>query len=105
MDSRIPPEQLTRLGVTVHIPPTLRTYTSGQDEVVLEGLDLATLLHRLDDAFPGIRQRVVDETGAPRPYVNLFVNEELVREPLLRVRLTSGDVVHILPSVAGGSFG
>lgn len=102
MDSRIPPTQVARLGITVHIPPTLRTFTDGQDEVLIEGGDLATLLTRLNEAFPGIRERVVDETGRARPYVNVFLNEELVREPLPAVRLVSGDVVHILPSVAGG---
>jgi molybdopterin synthase sulfur carrier subunit len=105
MDSRIPPEELTRAGVTVHIPASLRTYTDGQDEVILEGPDVAELLRRLDEAFPGIRERVVDETGAPRPYVNLFVNDELVREPFPQVRLSPGDVIHILPSVAGGTLG
>lgn len=104
MDSRVSPEELTRLGVTVHIPPTLRTFTDGQDEVLAEGPDLATLLVRLDGAFPGLRERVVNETGRPRPYVNLFVNDELVRAPLPEVPLRPGDVVHILPSVAGGSI-
>ncbi len=105
MESRVSPEELARVGVTVRIPATLRTFTDGQDEVVLEGADLAELLRRLDGAFPGIRERVVDETGNPRRYVNLFVNDELVRGPLARVRLSSGDVVHILPSVAGGLIG
>jgi len=105
MDSRVSAGELARLGVTVRIPATLRTYTSGQDEVLLEGSDLATLLRRLDEAFPGLRDRILDETGKPRPYVNVFVNEELVHEPLPQVRLSSGDVVHILPSVAGGSIG
>ena len=77
MESRVSAGELARLGVTVRIPTTLRAYTDGQDEVLLEGTDLAALLRRLDDAFPGIRERVVDETGAPRRYVNLFVNDEL----------------------------
>lgn len=105
MESRVSPEELARVGVTVRIPATLRTFTDGQDEVILEGADLATLLRRLDQAFPGIRDRVVDETGGPRRYVNVFVNDELVRGPLAQVRLASGDTVHILPSVAGGSDG
>ncbi len=105
MESRLSPEELARVGVTVRIPATLRTFTDGQDEVILEGADLAALLRGLDDAFPGFRERVVDETGNPRRFVNVFLNNELVREPLDRVRLSSGDVVHILPSVAGGSNG
>ncbi len=101
----MPPEQVARLGVTVHIPPSLRTFTDGQDEVLLEGADLDALVRQLDQAFPGIRDRIVDETGRPRPYVNVFLNEELVRQPLPEVRLSAGDVIHILPSVAGGSIG
>ena len=71
----------------------------------LEARDVAALLRALDDAFPGLRDRVVNEAGRPRPYVNVFVNEELVRAPLAEVRLAPGDEVHILPSVAGGSSG
>jgi sulfur-carrier protein len=102
MDRRASPEEIARLGITVHVPPALRTYTDGQDEVHVEADDAAALLVRLDVAFPGIRQRIVDEMGRARPYVNVFVNEEQVRGPLAQVRLLPGDSVHILPSVAGG---
>lgn len=105
MDRRPSPEEIARPGVTVYVPPALRTFTDGQEEVHLEAGDVDALLKGLDDAFPGIRERVVDETGRPRPYVNVFVNEELVRDSLARVRLSPGDSVHILPSVAGGSSG
>lgn len=105
MASRLDPGDVRRLGVTVRIPPTLRSYTQGQDEVVLEASDLASLLRRLDEAFPGIRDRVVDETGQVRPYVNLFLNEELVSGDLDRVPLVPGDALHVLPSIAGGLDG
>lgn len=104
MKPRGSPEELVQSGVTVHIPPALRSYTEGQDEVLLEAGDAASLLRELDAAFPGIRQRVVDEVGRPRPFVNVFVNDELVRGPLDRAALSPGDAVHILPSVAGGSL-
>ena len=86
----------------MRIPPALRSYTGGEDEVVLDASDLAGLLKALEASFPGIRDRVVDETGRRRPYVNLFLNEDLVMTPLPSVALKRGDVVHILPSVAGG---
>ena len=105
MDPRPSPENLARSGVTVHIPPALRSFTDGQDEVLVEAVDVASLLRELNDAFPGIRGRILDETGRPRPYVNVFVNDELVRERLDGVSLAGGDVVHILPSVAGGAHG
>ena len=105
MDSRISVGELARAGVTVHIPPALRSFTSGQDEILMEAHDAAALLRELDKAFPGIRDRIVDETGRTRPYVNVFVNEELVRGPPERVVLAAGDSVFILPSVAGGCHG
>ena len=86
----------------VRIPPALRSYTSGEDEIVLDVADLPGILRALEASFPGIRDRVVDEAGHRRPYVNVFVNEDLVREDLSSVALKPGDVVHILPSVAGG---
>jgi molybdopterin converting factor small subunit len=80
----------------------LRTYTQGQDEVVADAGDARALLEALEATFPGLRDRVVDEAGRRRPYVNIFVNDELTINPLPEIRLAPGDVVHILPSVAGG---
>jgi sulfur-carrier protein len=88
--------------VLVRIPPALRSYTDGQDEVVLEATDVAAVLHALNVSFPGIRDRVVDEAGRRRPYVNIFLNEDLVMSSLPEAKLKPGDTVHILPSVAGG---
>lgn len=105
LSSRVSPEELARSGVVVRIPSALRSFTEGQDEILLEAADVASLLARLDASFPGIRDRVVDETGRRREFVNIFVNDELVRGPLDRIGLRAGDTVHILPSVAGGSDG
>ena len=102
MATRASSDEIARTGVTVRIPPALRSYTDGQDEVVLEADDVASLLRALDRAFPGIRDRVVDEAGHRRQYVNIFVNEDLLWSSLPEARLRRGDVVHILPSVAGG---
>ena len=102
MGSAVTPDEIVRAGVLVRIPPALRSYTHGQDEVVLEAGDLARALNVLESSFPGIRTRVVDETGQRRPYVNFFVNEELVGSDLGEIALKPGDIVHILPSVAGG---
>src|SRR5881296_991267 len=100
--SRASAGEIARIGVLVRIPPALRSYTAGEDEVVLDASDLAGMLKALDSSFPGIRDRVVDEAGRRRPYVNLFVNEEIVMGSLPAAKLKSGDTVHILPSVAGG---
>jgi len=103
--SRVAPNEILRSRVLVRIPPVLRTFTDGQDEVLLEAEDVASLLDRLDAAFPGIGDRIREETGRPRRYVNVFLNENLVRDDLSTVRLAAGDVVDILPSIAGGLDG
>lgn len=103
--ARIERGEVIRSGVLVHVPGALRSYTQGQDEILIEAGSLSELLGRLEEAFPGIRDRIVDEAGRTRKFVNLFLNEELVRGPLERVRLSPGDVVHVLPSVAGGRVG
>ncbi len=105
MDGRVSPEELERTGVLVRIPSALLAFTGGQDEIVLEAPDLASLLRRLETAFPGIGDRVVDEAGGLRQFVNVFINAELVRAAPTSVALSPGDEVHILPSVAGGNHG
>ncbi|HLE54012.1 MAG TPA: MoaD/ThiS family protein [Thermoplasmata archaeon] len=105
MESRVPSEDLARSGVLVRIPSALLSFTGGQDEILLDAADLASVLARLDEAFPGIGDRIVDEAGQLRQFVNVFVNAELIRAPPGRVALAPGDEVHILPSVAGGSLG
>lgn len=102
MASRVATEGVTRTAILVRIPPALRSYTNSKDEVVLEARTVAEVLAELDRAFPGIRDRVVDEMGRRRHYVNIFVNEELVWSSPSETNLNPGDVVHILPSVAGG---
>src|SRR5438093_5437075 len=102
MASDVSPKEIARAGVLVRIPPALRSYTDGQDEVVLEATDVAAMLRALEASFPGIRDRVVDEAGRRRPYVSGFVNEELIRASFAESKLNPGDVGHILPSAAGG---
>jgi molybdopterin converting factor small subunit len=61
------------------------------------------MVSELEAAFPGIGRRIVDDQGRIRAYVNVFVNQDNSRElENERTRLKDGDVVHILPSVAGG---
>jgi MoaD family protein len=91
------------VAVDVFLPAALREYARGASKVEAAGRTLEALLADLDRKFPGIRQRVLEDTGAIRQYVNVFVNGDQVTagEPA-RVRLKDGDRVHITPSVAGG---
>lgn len=92
--------------VHVVLPAALREYAKGAGTVDGKGRTFDALLADLDARFPGLRQRVCEDTGAVRRYVSVFVNGDQVmeRDPR-RVRLRDDDTVHILPSIAGGVGG
>ena len=91
------------MAVEVILPAALREYTKGTSQIQGRGRSLAALLADLDKRFPGLRQRVCEDTGVVRQYVSVFVNGDQVTEAdPARVRLRDGDTVHILPSIAGG---
>lgn len=92
-----------RVAVEIVLPAALREYAKGAPEVRAVGRTLDALLTDLDAKYPGIRQRILEDSGAIRPYVSVFVNGDQVEQPdPARVRLRDGDTVHILPSIAGG---
>src|SRR2546428_12319978 len=82
MAADVSPREIARTGVLVRIPPALRSYTDGQDEVVLEASNVAAMLRALDANFPGIRDRVVDEAGRRRRYANVLGNAGPKGEPV-----------------------
>ena len=92
------------MTVRVRIGGHLRSFASAPTEVEIEGAkDVADLVRRLDARFPGFKDRVFDEREVTRIYINIFLNEENVRDLAgERTKLGSGDVIYILPSVAGG---
>ena len=67
------------MSVHVRVPTILRTYTGGDSEVSAEGGTLAEVLESLETAYPGIRARIVDETGELRRFVNVYVGNDDVR--------------------------
>ena len=67
------------MTVSVRIPTILRTYTQDQSQVDADGATLAAVIDSLESSFPGIKARVVDEQGALRRFVNIYVAEEDVR--------------------------
>jgi molybdopterin converting factor small subunit len=91
------------MSVTVRIPTILRGLTGGQSEVVGEGGTLAEVIAGLDRAYPGIASRVLDESGALRRFVNVYVGEDDVRFAQgLQTVTPDGTLVSIIPAVAGG---
>lgn len=91
------------MSITVRIPTILRTYTQDQSQVSAEGSTLAEVLDSLDASFPGIRARVVDEQGALRRFVNVYVADEDGRfSQGLQTPTPDGAQVSVIPAVAGG---
>jgi molybdopterin synthase sulfur carrier subunit len=92
------------MPVNVRIPTPLRKLTNDQEIVALDGAsDLASLIDALEAAHPGMKERLCDETGAIRRFVNIYVNGEDVRFLSgLATQIESGAEVSIVPAVAGG---
>lgn len=93
------------MAVKVRIPTILRTYTDGASEVAVEPAEptLASLLAALDAAAPGIGARVLDDAGALRRFVNVYVDDEDVRFLSgLDTATPERTVVSVVPAVAGG---
>tara|TARA_Y100000590_G_scaffold438145_1_gene560602 strand:- start:1755 stop:2033 length:279 start_codon:yes stop_codon:yes gene_type:complete len=92
------------MSITVRIPTPLRKLTNGQDKVSVDGDTLRSIVEELENEFPGIKDRICDENGEIRNFVNLYVNGEDVRfEAGLDTPTSSGSEVSIVPAVAGGN--
>jgi sulfur-carrier protein len=89
--------------VRVKVPTILRTHTGGEGQVDGEGGTVREVLEDLEGRFPGIRARLVTDNGTLHRFVNVYVNDEDVRYlGSLETEVSDGDVVSILPAVAGG---
>ncbi|MXY79496.1 MAG: MoaD/ThiS family protein [Chloroflexi bacterium] len=92
------------MPVTVRIPTPLRKLTQEQDVVAASGATLADIVVDLESSYPGLQDRLIDETGEIRRFVNVFVNGEDVRFlDGLGTAIGEGDEVSIVPAVAGGA--
>ncbi len=77
--------------------------TDGVDKVQVDADDLSGLIAALEDQYPGMKERLLDENGEIRYFVNLYLNNEDVRFlGGLTASVKSGDEVSIVPAVAGG---
>ena len=90
------------MAVEVRIPTILRTYTGGAKAVDGSGSTLAEVIDSVDSSNPGIKERLVD-AGDLRRFVNVYLNDEDVRFlGGLKTEVNDGDVIVVLPAVAGG---
>ncbi len=92
------------MAVKVRIPTPLRKLTAGKGEVSIEGSTVQEVIENLEKEYPGIRERLCDEGGELRRFVNFYLNEEDIR--FMKGKETpmkEGDEISIVPAIAGGS--
>ena len=91
------------MTVKIRIPTQLRTLSGGASEVGVDGATVADVLAALESAHPGFKDRLFDDSGSLRRFVNVFVADEDVRFlEGLETPVTAGTTVSIVPAVAGG---
>jgi molybdopterin synthase sulfur carrier subunit len=91
------------MSVKVRIPTPLRKLTNDLDIVTTDGGTLAAAIDGLESEYPGLKERICDEQGEIRRFVNIYINGEDVRFLSgLQTSLKPGDEVSIVPAVAGG---
>lgn len=91
------------MSVTIRIPTTLRPLAGGNSEVSVEGGTVGEVLGALDAAHPGFNDRLLDDDGNLRKFVNIFVADDDVRFlDGLDTPVPDGETVAIIPAVAGG---
>ncbi len=92
------------MAVKVRVPTPLMKLTDNQSEVSAEGATITEILNNLENQFAGIKERICEENGAPRRFINIYLNEEDIR--FLEGENTAvkdGDEISIIPAIAGGS--
>ncbi len=91
------------MSIKVRIPTPLQKITQNKAEVKLQGANIKELIDDLEKNFPGIKERICDEKGKIRRFINIYVNEEDVRFLQQdKTSLKDGDEVSIIPAIAGG---
>lgn len=92
------------MSILVRIPTPLRKLTAGHDEVKVSGETVGEALQNLEKEFPGFRERLFDEQGALRRFINVYLNDQDIRFlGHLETRLAEGSVISIIPAIAGGA--
>ncbi len=91
------------MAIKVRIPTPLMKLTDNQSEVSAEGETISDIINNLENQFNGIKDRICEENGAPRRFINIYINEEDIR--FLEGEKTTvkdGDEISIIPAIAGG---
>ncbi len=91
------------MPVTVRIPTPLRNLTDDQEIVMAEGNTVTAVIEDLQAKYPGLKERLCDENGSLRRFVNVFLNNEDIRfQEGPNTSVKDGDELSIIPAIAGG---
>lgn len=91
------------MPIKVRIPTPLRKITQGKDEVEAEGANVTEVLADLEKNYPGLKERICEDDGTLRRFVNLYLNDEDIRfKENMETALSDGDELSIIPAIAGG---
>ena len=94
---------MTAARVRVRVPTPLRAFTAGEGEVIVEGRTVGTVLTELGSRYGGLLERVLTPEGEPRHFVNIYLGSNDVGSLQgMSTPVSEGDVLSIVPAVAGG---
>lgn len=94
------------MALKVRIPTPLRKITGGKDEVSAEGTTVAEVIDDLEKNYPGLKERICDEGGSLRRFVNMYLNDEDIRfKNDVQTEVKDQDELSIIPAIAGGAGG
>ncbi len=91
------------MEVRVRVPTPLRRFTGGKDEVAAEGTSIRSVIDNLEQRHPGLKERLLDDNGELRRFVNIYLNGDDIRFlNQLNSQVKDGDDISIVPAIAGG---
>jgi molybdopterin synthase sulfur carrier subunit len=91
------------MALRVRIPTPLRKITKGQDEVTAEGNNVAEVIDDIEKNYPGLKERICEQDGKLRRFVNVYLNDEDIRfKNNLETEVKDQDELSIIPAIAGG---
>ncbi len=91
------------MPVKVRIPTPLRSLTNGEEEVTVEGKSIQEVIDNLETNFSGFKERLCDENGQIRRFINFYLNDEDIRfKDNQETTINDGDLISIVPAIAGG---
>src|SRR5690606_19840747 len=99
-------EEQERIYMPVlRIPTPLRAYTNGQSEVIVNGANIADVLNDLTSQYPALKPHLFNDSGELRPFVNLFVGENNIKDLQgVDTPISDGERIMLIPSIAGGGY-